>query len=514
MINWNIKRRTIALCMAAALLLTAAGCGGPKPDEDDGTSTVSTGATESLDGTEGDAASQQGTASDAAGSTADTASQGDASSKPVSSGSTAGQNDYVPKKVTLLLWDENTEASAKGEWIRTRQAMFSKKYPEITIKRIITPVQAGDAQGDRIAFTTAIAAGTAPNAYSGGHFSVMPLWIQNGFAEPLDQYTKNWADFGSISKTAFSSATVNGKVYGIPEYMYVLCLAYNKALYKAAGLDPEKGPATWDELRENAVKLTKPDKSQYGLALIGNSTADWWYQLFAWQAGAELSSFDSKGKVSVNYTSAGAKKALQFYQDLRFKYNVLQPDFSATINSLQQDFATGKCAQIIYSSHFYETMVGFGMKDENLGLATLPVGPSGKQVTANGGAYWFISSKGSADQKRAAWEYIKFMTSKEAQIEYYETLEAYGSRSPIFSFYDDIDPSKYINFNRSWVNTFNQAMKSARAESALVESLRPYLNKAVESVLIDKNASIDALLAEAQRDAVNDVVNPYNSKIK
>ena len=57
-------------------------------------------------------------------------------------------------------------------------------------------------------------------------------------------------------------------------------------------------------------------------------------------------------------------------------------------------------------------------------------------------------------------------------------------------------------------------MKSARAESALVESLRPYLNKAVESVLIDKNANIDALLAEAQRDAVNDVVNPYNSKIK
>ncbi len=423
-------------------------------------------------------------------------------------------NNYQRKAVNLLVWDENTEATAKGEWIRTRQKLFSEKYPEIKFTRIITPTQAGDAAGDRVAFTTAIAAGTAPDVYQAGHFSVMPLWIANGFAEPLDKYLATWEDYKSISKSALKGATWNSKVYGVPEYLSVMCLAYNKSLYRAAGINPDTPPATWDELRQNAVKLTKSDKSQYGLALIGNSTADWWFQTFVWQAGGELTNFNQDGTVSVHYTDSAVKTALKYYYDLRWVYNVLQPDFSVTVNTLQRDFASGKCAQIIYSSQFYETMISMGMDDENLGLATLPTGPSGKKVTANGGAYWFINSQASEDEKAAAFEYIKFMSSKEAMIDYYQTLESYGSRNPVFSFYDDIDPADYIHFNQTWINVFEKARSSSREETALVESFRPYVNQVVESVLIDKNANLDALLSTAQKDAVNDIADPYNAKIK
>jgi len=419
-------------------------------------------------------------------------------------------NDYVPKEVSIVLWDLNTESTAKGEWARIRQEKFARQYPEISITRLATPMQAGDAIGDRVAFTTAIASGTAPHAYHGGHFSLMTQWINNDFAYPIDEYVKNWADFSDLTDASMKLARMDGKVYGIPEFLYVLCFAYNKDMYRAAGLDPDRPPETWEELVSNSRKLTTPDKSRYGLSLIGNSFADWWFQMFVWQAGGELSTFDDAGRVSVHYTDPAVKEALQFYYDLRWTHDVLQSDFSIGANDLWRDFTTGKCAQTIYSSHFYEVFVSMGMDEANLGLATLPVGPSGTDVAASGGAYWFVTNQGSDDQKRAAFEYIRFMTSKEAMIELYETMEAYGARSPVFSFYKDIDPSDYISFNRTWTSTFNRALASAREETALVESLRPYINPVIETVLINRNADLDTLLSNAERNAINDVVTPYN----
>lgn len=60
--------------------------------------------------------------------------------------------------------------------------------------------------------------------------------------------------------------TVDGKVYGIPRTGYSMGLIYNKKLFTEAGLDPEKPPATWEELRAAAEKIAGLGNGTVGYA--------------------------------------------------------------------------------------------------------------------------------------------------------------------------------------------------------------------------------------------------------
>lgn len=60
-----------------------------------------------------------------------------------------------------------------------------------------------------------------------------------------------------------------GKTYTVPTSAQLYGLIYNKDMFKAAGIVDEDGnakpPETWDELREDAKKLTDKSKKQFGI---------------------------------------------------------------------------------------------------------------------------------------------------------------------------------------------------------------------------------------------------------
>src|SRR5205814_9577846 len=66
-----------------------------------------------------------------------------------------------------------------------------------------------------------------------------------------------------------SLVTKNNKVYGLPWNAYAMGLGYNIKLLKAAGFD--KPPATWDELRTMAKKLTNRDAGVVGFSMINDA---------------------------------------------------------------------------------------------------------------------------------------------------------------------------------------------------------------------------------------------------
>jgi len=51
-------------------------------------------------------------------------------------------------------------------------------------------------------------------------------------------------------------ASWRGTLYSLPMEATNLALLYNKDMFRAAGLDPERPPQNWDELRDYARKLT------------------------------------------------------------------------------------------------------------------------------------------------------------------------------------------------------------------------------------------------------------------
>src|SRR5699024_6515774 len=65
----------------------------------------------------------------------------------------------------------------------------------------------------------------------------------------------------------------DGKVYAVPaKSFYSVALHYNRKLFADAGLDPNKPPTTWDEVRADAKQIKdKTGKAGYGMMAKDNA---------------------------------------------------------------------------------------------------------------------------------------------------------------------------------------------------------------------------------------------------
>jgi hypothetical protein len=120
----------------------------------------------------------------------------------------------------------------------------------------------------------AIAGKTAPDIMY-EHFHVIRNDISQGFLYPLNEWIgddKNgdgqidgdevkWAPWKQVPLLWRHVATVNGKIYGLPQPSYsYMGVIFRVDLARAAGLDPENPPKTWDELIYWCQRLTDPGK--------------------------------------------------------------------------------------------------------------------------------------------------------------------------------------------------------------------------------------------------------------
>jgi multiple sugar transport system substrate-binding protein len=86
-----------------------------------------------------------------------------------------------------------------------------------------------------------------------------PLWISMGVLQPLD----TWAGRDKVSKELFFEGywpqmVIGGKLWRLPFQIDVnFPWFWNKASFRSAGLDTERGPLTIAQLEELAMKLTR-----------------------------------------------------------------------------------------------------------------------------------------------------------------------------------------------------------------------------------------------------------------
>ncbi len=87
----------------------------------------------------------------------------------------------------------------------------------------------------------------------------------NGVLDPSEVKWKPWLKFRPLWRRI---VTVDGKIYGIPVPITAIqAVIFRTDLVKAAGLDPNKPPETWDEFYEWCKKLTDPGKEVKGAVL-------------------------------------------------------------------------------------------------------------------------------------------------------------------------------------------------------------------------------------------------------
>ncbi len=286
-------------------------------------------------------------------------------------------------------------------------AEFSKAHPDITVK----PVYTGSYQDSIVKAMTAAKAGNAPDVSVLLSTDMFTL-IDNELIVPYETIATTEADrdwIKSFYPAFMENSQADGKTWGIPFQRSTIVQYWNKDAFKAAGLDPDKAPATWDEMVAFGKKLTKRDASgattQWGLEIPSSGFPYWLFQALTTQNGAILANQDG---TKVAYNDPKVVDALQFFADLSQKDGVM-PKGVIDWGTTPKDFFEGKTA-IMWTTTGNLTNVRSNAKFA-FGVAPLPSKARGGSPTGGGNIYIFKT--GDKAKEAAALEFARFLTTPE-----------------------------------------------------------------------------------------------------
>jgi sn-glycerol 3-phosphate transport system substrate-binding protein len=286
-------------------------------------------------------------------------------------------------------------------------AEFEKQNPGIKVH----PIYAGNYDDARIKALAALKAGQPAQLSVLFSIDIYEL-LEQDVIVPWDEVATTADDTAwlkSFYPALMMNGTYKGKVYGIPFQRSTIVLYWNKDAFKEAGLDPNKPPATWNEMTRMAEKLVKKDASgnvaRWGVEVPSTGYAYWMFQAFARQNGQDLMNRDGN---KTNYDSPDVIAALQYWRDLGAKYKVM-PEGTVEWGTLRQAFTEGKTAMM-----WHTTGNLTAVKDTAkfpFGVAMLPA--SKQRGSPTGGGNFYLFKKTTPAERQAALKFVKFMTTPE-----------------------------------------------------------------------------------------------------
>jgi len=180
-----------------------------------------------------------------------------------------------------------------GEYHYVLADEYMKLHPDVKIN--VRTVQFRDMVND---LARAMATGEAPDITYIDNPEVA-LFASRGLLADLDPYIakSKIVDQDDIYPGPLASVTWKGKIYGLPRGANTIALYYNADMFRAAGLDPDKPPQTWDELYADAKALTHD--GVYGLAFSAVATEEGTFQFLPWvqMTGGDYKDIDTQGAV-------------------------------------------------------------------------------------------------------------------------------------------------------------------------------------------------------------------------
>ncbi len=284
---------------------------------------------------------------------------------------------------------------------------FNKKNPGITVK----PVYTGSYQDSIVKAMTAAKAGNAPDVAVLLSTDMFTL-IDNELIEPIDKLANTDADkawIKSFYPAFMENSQAQGHTWGIPFQRSTIVQYWNKEAFKAAGLDPDRAPKTWDEMVAFGKKLTKKDGSgnvtQWGLEIPSSGFPYWLFQALTTQNGAILANQDG---TKVAYNDPKVVEAAQFFADLSVKHEVM-PKGIIDWGTTPKDFFEGKTA-MMWTTTGNLTNVRKNAKFE-FGVAAMPSKARGGSPTGGGNIYIFKNADKA--KQAAAIAFARFLTTPE-----------------------------------------------------------------------------------------------------
>jgi sn-glycerol 3-phosphate transport system substrate-binding protein len=284
---------------------------------------------------------------------------------------------------------------------------FEKEHPGIKVN----PIYAGNYDDARIKALAALKAGQSAPLSVLFSIDIYELLEQDAILA-WDEVATTAGDKAWL-KAFYPALMLNGsykgKVYGIPFQRSTIVMYWNKDAFKEAGLDPQKPPASWQEMTQMAAKLVRKDAAgnvaRWGVMVPSTGYAYWMFQAFARQNGQDLMNRDGN---RTNYAHADVVAALQYWRDLGAKHRVM-PEGTVEWGTLRQAFTEGKTAIMWHTTGNLTAVKGSAKFP--FGVAMLPA--SKQRGSPTGGGNFYLFKKTTPEERKAALAFVKWMTVPE-----------------------------------------------------------------------------------------------------
>lgn len=292
---------------------------------------------------------------------------------------------------------------------------------------------------------------SAPDVAEYGNTDLAEYAAAGGFAD-LSADLASWPDAKDVGTDLLGSATVDGKVYGLPWYIGIRALYYRTDVFEELGLKP---PTTVKALTEAARAIRKEKPDLYGLAVGGEYTFG--ALPFVWDAGGDVESLDSEA----------SRKGVKAYTDLLSDDNCPpQACASLTGGKTVELFASGKAAMGILGN-FSRSAVDAGAAAGKYAVVPLPGTEEGSIAPAFSGGNNLGVMKNSG-HRSLAFKFLQLLGGKTYQTKMYEAM---GNLPTLTSARDELaasDPflkpfletvaagTRFVPIDPAWVKIDNQ----------------------------------------------------------
>lgn len=311
-----------------------------------------------------------------------------------------------------LLFPSMAQAETFTMWVRSDGAnfmpkivdSFNKSQSEHKAELQIVPVSELVQK-----YAVASAGGSAPDALS-LDLIYTPAFAAAGQLEDITDLARSLPYFDSLSKAHLSVGTNDGRLYGVPFSADSSVLIWNKALFKQAGLDPDKAPSTWAEIRDAAEKVNGLGGDINGFYFSGNCGGCniFTFMPLIWASGGDLFTDDGK---TVTVDTPQMRDAIAFYQGMVKDGLVPASAQTDTGTNFFGAFAAGNIG-ITPSGSFAIGALNTQHPDIDYGITFLP-GKDGDWSSFAGGDN-FVVSKGTT-KLAAIKAFLEYAYSLEGQ---------------------------------------------------------------------------------------------------
>ena len=322
-------------------------------------------------------------------------------------------------------------------------------------------------------------------------------YLDAGLIPPPPQ---NVVDFvkGAYDPDRVKTASLDGKIYGVPLFQGQGALFYNTDMFAKAGLSGP--PKTMAEFTEYARKLTqrdasgKPVVSGWSLRLSGGGAGiaeKYWTILYNW--GGQLL-VEKDGKWRAAYASEAGRNALKQYLDNVVTYKTVLPEMKADAEA----FELGQTAMFVRESW----VIGdIAKKAPNLKYATAPLPKGTLMVPVD----LYVTAKGPKSQM--AWDYVMkasepanlvWLAENTAWVPNRKGVDYSGVTAKVPQLAAFVAPPKdYGYFTAAGISPASEILTrlAARLEKAYTDASLAGNDAAIDSLLKSASEETDRILA-------------------